>query len=291
MVRSPLLSILTRRLPAPLVGRYRGDNYAFWIDAFNSILGELEQLHTGKGMLDRAIVPWRDVAYDNPIPDGLASVDRAWKKDGEPVVITSSSTGFTIDSEFEIPTGSEAPTAEGFIAGYTQGSGRSWIYGDFNSIPAVGMGVTLHESSGMSATTTIRSWMIQMISTIYINPTTFDTIAIPGAIGQLPVPAVDGDNSPYACVWDDFLVVEGARRLDRAALVSDLSPLPPEYDDILASGLRAYGEIQTDQDSRQAADWMALWERAKKRFSGEMSRQPDAQRAPVLRRISMPGRF
>lgn len=288
MVRTPLIDILGRRLPAPLVGRYRGSNYSFWIDTFNSILAEFERLHLGKGFTDRAIVPWQNVALDNPVPAGLASVDRAWTKDGEPIVIEGSSTGFSIDSSFERPTTSSI-IAEGAIVGYLDKEDRRWLYGNIDGV-AVGQGLTVHASQGTALEYTLKSWVIQAVSAVFVAPTTFAAAAIPGQIGQIPVPEVSYGSTPYVIAWDDYLVVEGTRRLDRVSLVSDLSPLPPEMDDLLAAGLRAYGEVQTDQTSKDSADWIQLWESKKRGFIAEMARQPSFQRGRILRRISMPRR-
>jgi hypothetical protein len=281
MVRTPLLNILGRRLPAVLVGRYRGADYAFWIDAFNTLLGELEMLNGGPWMMDRVILRYEDLAVFNPMPVGLSKVESAWQSTGEDVKIWPSSTGFEIDGSVTLPATSEL-VAGGFVVRLRNEANRTWFDHAFENVFQAGDGCEISRGNPAEK---ISSWTIAKVG-MNTDPAAY-SIAVPGEQGEYPgIQADDIFN-----VYRTYLVVEGTKRLMRATSVNSLSPLGPQWDDLFATGLRARGEVQTDQNSRDADLWERKWQQAKAAFAADGAHYNSRQLRPAMPRMSMPRRF
>jgi hypothetical protein len=65
-----------------------------------------------------------------------------------------------------------------------------------------------------------------------------------------------------AVITSNFVMLEGARRLTPFVLLSDPSPVPQEWDRVLAKGLRFYLEVQQDEGGASAgtaAEWYSLF--------------------------------
>jgi len=279
MVRTPLLDILGRRLPPALVGHYRGNNYSFWIDAFNDLLAEVEEMGVGPGMTWRTGMRWEDLAGETPYPVELSSARYAWTTGNDKVEIKPLGTGFECDIE-GLPT-ETTPVSSGQIATRRVAGGRDYIDGNWAEIK-IGDLVVITAAESIDSQR-VTAFLVSKLG-IPANPA-YVSFALPGENGEsLVLP--DGC---YVNVFRDFLVLEGVRSLQRASTVASLSPMAPRWDDLLASGLRFKGELQTDQNSRDSKLWAEKWEMEKARFAAFGAPLHSSARRPRLMPLSMPG--
>ena len=278
MIRTPLLDILGRRLPPALVGHYRGNNYSFWIDAFNDLLAEIEEMGVGPGMTHRTGMLWEDLSSSTPFPAELAKARYAWTTQEEKVEILPFGTGFELSLD-GLPTETTVVSSGQIYTRRTAG-GRDFI--DMNiAPPAVGDLVIVYADE--AATQRMTGFLISKVG-LATNPA-YESFALPGEAGEfMRLP-----DSCYIHLYRDHLILEGVAALQRATAVADLSPLAPRWDGMLSAGLRFKGELQTDQNSRDAKLWAQSWMMEKARFAAFGAPTHSSAKRRTLMPLSMPG--
>ena len=285
MQRSTLTSILDR-LPRLLRNRYRGNADMFWINKYNDLMGELER--TGCG-------PWNSIMVPIPfqliqsnellLPAGIADITNLYLSTSGEVAWESNGSGAHILET--IPVESQIVEVIGQFTGSSSRMGRDIIYlDDLRGDVALGDAIVVHASAGMSQPTEynptdapIYSWVASYLAPQTYHGSTATALAKPMQAGELDFPMPDP-----ATYWTfrNFLIVEGHRAYHRVATSDDLVSLAPEWDELTESYLRFHGEVQTDQSSKDSADWAQLWQTRKKQWMAAHTRQAHAARKPKI---------
>jgi len=314
MVRTKLSDLIVRRLPRVLVNRYMGASGSFWVDTYNDLLGELERQVSGPNGTIQIGLPW-DICQDEVIlPPQLVDVTRAFRSvpGSYPAQldIAPSPGGFFITPR----PGETIPAASQFlkmdqINSVLPERGRDFLFSRVfsaagaNPVNQVGDAILIHDTMGFSGGTLYDPTTPPKAGWILLTTTDVASAYYPTYMGQ-PIPrwAIPYEAGEYdwainpatdlAWTFRDFLIVEGHRRyrrltaLDNETLVThpdDRSSLPPDWDDLVAAWLRFKGELQTDQDSKQTAQWAQAWQSYLARWKAFHSKTTSSFRQKGLR--------
>lgn len=289
MQRSTLASIL-ERLPLLLRNRYTGSADRFWVNHYNNLMGELERTGCGPHNTVMVPVPWQTIQSGEVVKPALLSDivnvfssisgPIAWESDGDGAHLL-----WTPPAASQIVDG---------VSGFNRKSpyiGRDFLTlgGDGLAGVAVGDAIVVHTEpdsfiadpgSYNPTTYPIASWVISHLLTVNPFGDSGVAVAIPMQSGEYDVPIAT--STDYYWVLRDFLIVEGHRAYHRISTTADLTSLSPEWDDLVEAYLRFRGEVQTDQSSKDSADWGGLWQARKKQWMAAHSRQPHAAKKPSL---------
>jgi hypothetical protein len=240
---------------------------AFWIAKANFVLNEIETALTGPALNTEVAVPLIAGVTMYPIPAILRKVQRIrfpslsylGRVDEDPATRTRYQilgTQFRLRDVPSLSSTADYPVAQAYL-------NTVEVY-QFDRILSPGWGSTAESHVGRA--------VICYHGTPYLEATEHETLIASGLAtddsqaqqylqlnGRLRKPLKYGET---AVVTSNFVMLEGSRRLTPFVLLSDPSPVPQEWDRVLAKGLRFYLEVQQDEggaNAGTAGEWYALF--------------------------------
>lgn len=280
MQRTTLDTILLR-LPKLLKDRYGGNANFFWVAKYNDLLAELEATRCGPNNIVMVPVPWQ-MAQSNEVikPHFISDITNLFSSiSGELAWETAGQGAHILDT---VPV--ESPVIDMNQLGARRSrAGRDIIHLSITGATTSGDAVIIHSGRGNSQPGEYNpeqlpaaAWVIS-----YTPPTEYQgapgfPIGVPLEDGEFDFPIVQATD--FYWTFRDFLIVEGHRAYHRIAASSEITSLPPEWDDLVETYLRFRGEVQTDQFSKNASDWSGAWGVMKRRWSIAHSMKPSASK-------------
>ena len=235
---------------------------AFWIAKANFVLNEIETALTGPALNVEVAVPLIAGVTMYQIPDIIRKAQRIrfpsgsflGRVDEDPATRTRYQ---ILGTQFRLR---EVPSLSGDAdLGMAQGYENTIEVYQYDRILYPGLSSSNLSHIGRAVICTHADGSQE---TLVASGTAIDDIQVQPYLqlnGRLRKPLKYGE---LAVVTSNFVMVEGSRRLTPFAALSDFSPIPQEWDRVLAKGLRFYLEVQQDEggaNAGTAAEWYTLF--------------------------------
>lgn len=238
---------------------------AFWIAKANFVLNEIETALTGPALNTEVAVPLIAGVTMYTIPSIIRKAQRIrfpsgsylGRVDEDPATRTRYQILGTQFRLRDVP--SLSSSADYTVSQAYQNTEETY---QFDRILSPGWGSTAESHVGRAVICYHGSLASTDQETLIASGLATDDIQVQQYLqlnGRLRKPLKFGET---AIVTSNFVMVEGSRRLNPFVLLSDPSPVPQEWDRVLAKGLRFYLEVQQDEggaNAGTAGEWYSLF--------------------------------